>query len=87
MCTQLCVCMKWCVSIEVVCIEDLCPLQLMSVRVVMEDVIRSVRILFLHSTASVEMDLLLIWMEEAVMVMNSLQLTDDLLFTRLSFRY
>ena len=78
--------MKYCVSIEVLCMENL-SLQLMSVRVVMEDVIRSVRILFLHSTASVEMDLLLIQMEEAVMVMNSLQLTDDLLFTRLSFRY
>ena len=78
--------MKYCVSIEVVCIQNL-SLQLMSVRVVMEDVIRSVRILFLHSTASVEMDLLLIQMEEAVMVMNSLQLTDDLLFTRLYFRY
>ena len=52
--------------------KDLCPLQLMSVRVVMEDVIRSVRILFLHSTASVEMDLFLNQMEEAVMVMNEL---------------
>ena len=52
--------------------KDLCPLQLMSVRVVMQGVIRSVRILLLHSTASVEMDLFLNQMEEAVMVMNEL---------------
>ena len=47
------------------------PVQLMSVRMAMEGVIRSVRILHWHSTASVEMDLPSIQMERAVMVMAS----------------
>ena len=44
------------------------PVQLMSVRMAMEDVIRSVRILHWHSTASVEMNMFSIQMERAVMV-------------------
>ena len=46
----------------------------------MEGVIKSVKILLLHSTASVEMDLFLIKMEEAAMVMKYSQFIDDLLF-------